>query len=83
MPKRETIYDLLRGLVEHTGWRTEEEHRGYVELLNRLEEMATFGDVASRITTTTEVHNVERSDVRQLPADLQRERLRLAERDGS
>jgi hypothetical protein len=77
----ETIYDLLRGLVEHTGWRTEQEHKQYVELLNRLEEMATFGDVAARITTKTEVHNVERSDVRQLPEHLQRERPRLAEGD--
>jgi hypothetical protein len=83
-PERpETLYDLLRAIVERTGWRTEAEAKRYTELLHRLEEMATLGDLTARITTQTEVRDghVEREDVRQLRGDLLGERPRLAAGD--
>ena len=83
MPTGENLYDLLRAIVDRTGWRSEDEYRRYRDMVTNLERMAALGDTTGRITTRTEVHNVERSDVRQLPDHLLRERRRLAEGDGS
>lgn len=76
------LYDLLQALVDRTAWRTEEEAREMGALLRRLREMDALGSLTAKITTKTEVHSVEREDVRQLPGDLQRERFRLAAGSG-
>jgi hypothetical protein len=47
----ETLYDLLRAMVEHIGWRDEAEARRYRELLNRLEDLNVFGHLSQKITT--------------------------------
>jgi hypothetical protein len=50
-PREETIYDLLRAIVERTGWRTEAEALRYRELLNRLEQVNLFGYLSQKVTT--------------------------------
>jgi len=53
-PREETIYDLLRAMVERTGWRSEAEALRYRELLNRLERINLFGYLSQKVTTTKE-----------------------------
>lgn len=61
----ETLYDLLRALVERTGWRTEAEAARYRQLLTELEQTAALGGLSLTITTK-EAKSVERQDVRQV-----------------
>jgi hypothetical protein len=62
----ETIYDLLRAIVDRTGWRTGAEEIRYRELLAKLEATAALGTLASEITTTKEAQSVDRENVRQM-----------------
>ena len=48
--REETVYDLLRAIVERTGWRTEAEALRYRELLNRLEAVNLFGYLSQKVT---------------------------------
>lgn len=48
--QEETLYDLLRALVERTAWRTEAEALRYRELLNRLERVNLFGYLSQKVT---------------------------------
>jgi hypothetical protein len=50
----ETLYDLLRAMVERTGWRSEAEALRYRELLRRLEEVNIFGYLSQKVTVSKE-----------------------------
>lgn len=50
-PPRETIYDLLRGIIGRVPWRDEGEQKRFTELLNHLEQVNVFGYMATKITT--------------------------------
>lgn len=65
-PERsETLYDLLRAIVERTGWSTEAEAKRYTELVSKLEQVGALGGLSLAITTK-EAKSVERANVRQV-----------------